>query len=91
MHESMHSLAMARPRKPLLTLPAHVHRVVSRGREYFTYQKARSTKNAGPHVKLPHPADPEFFPTYYAIAQEEPPAAAPGTFNALITVWQIKP
>src|SRR6185437_13095625 len=77
--------------KALLTLPPHVHRVVSRGREYFTFQKARGTKNAGPRIKLPHPADPNFFSTYYAIGEEEPPSAAPGTFHALIAAWQISP
>ena len=91
MHELMHNLVMVRPRKPLLTLPAHVHRVVSRGREYFTFQKGRGTKNAGPRIKLPHPADAEFFPAYYAIANEEPPSAAPGSFDALIAAWQVSP
>jgi hypothetical protein len=91
MHESMHTMVMARPRKPLLTLPPHVHRVVSRGREYFTFQKGRGTKNAGPRIKLPHPADPEFFPTYYAITKEEPPSARPGSFDALIAAWQASP
>ena len=59
---SMHSLTMARPRKPLLTLPPHVHRVVSRGRDYFIFKRAEARKYAGPRIKLPHPGDPEFFP-----------------------------
>src|SRR6185437_733070 len=42
-------------------------------------------------IKLPHPADPNFFSTYYAIGEEEPPSAAPGTFHALIAAWQISP
>ena len=82
---------MARPRKPTITLPPHVHRVVSRGREYFTFQKGRGTKAAGPRIRLPHPADPEFFSTYYSIANEEPPKPAPGTFAALIQAWQKGP
>jgi hypothetical protein len=64
---------------------------VSRGREYFTFQKARGTKAAGPRIKLPHPADPEFFPAYYAIAKKEPPSAAPGSFLALVAAWQVSP
>ena len=48
-----HTVSMARPRKPLLTLPPHVHRVVSRGREYFTFQKGRGTKKPGPASSFP--------------------------------------
>ena len=83
--------AMARPRKPLLTLPPHVHRVVSRGREYFTFQKGAAPSTPGPASSFPIPADPEFFPAYYAIAKEEPPTASPGSFDALIAAWQASP
>ena len=81
---------MARPRKPSITLPAHVHRVVSRGREYFTYQYARGTKQAGPRIKLPHPTDEGFLA---AVRKAAGPSAAPaaGTFEALIEGYRAEP
>src|SRR4051812_8014786 len=45
-----------------IELPRGVHRVVARGREYFTYQSGRGTKHAGPRIKLPSdPHSPEFW------------------------------
>ena len=79
MHEAVHTQRMARPRKPSITLPAHVHRVVSRGREYFTYQYARGTKQAGPRIKLPHPADEGFLAAVRKAAGPE--RAAPARRN----------
>jgi integrase len=76
---------MARPRKPhvRVPLPTNVHRTVSRGHEYFTYQEGRNTRTPGPRIKLPHIADPEFWPAYRAIARMEEPKPANGTFAAL--------
>jgi integrase len=82
---------MARPRKPTLTLPAHVHRTVARGHEYFTFQQGRGTKAAGPRIKLPHPADEAFWPAYRALANIEAPKAAVGTFAALIIAYRDSP
>jgi integrase len=81
---------MARPRKPSITLPPHVHRVVSRGREYFTYQYARGTDHAGPRIKLPHPTDDGFLS---AVRKAAGPSAAPaaGTFEALIEAYRKSP
>jgi hypothetical protein len=81
---------MARPRKPLvrLKLPAHVHRTVSRGKEYFTYQHRRGTCSAGPRIKLPHLADPAFWPAYYTVSNKEAPKPAVGTFAALIVAFR---
>ena len=36
-----------------MTLPAHVHAVRSRGREYFYYQASRNTKQQGARFPLP--------------------------------------
>ncbi len=45
-----------------ISLPKGVHRVVSRGREYFYYQEGRGTKHVGERIKLPNdPRTPEFW------------------------------
>lgn len=45
-----------------ISLPRHVHRVVSGGREYFYYQEGRGTPQAGERVRLPDdPQTPEFW------------------------------
>lgn len=45
-----------------ISLPSGVHRVVSRGREYYYYQKGRGTDHAGERIKLPSdPQTPEFW------------------------------
>lgn len=91
MHESVHSLAMAKPRKPTITLPPHVHRVVSRGKEYFTYQYARGTKRAGPRVKLPHPADEGFLAAVRKAAGPRAHRPVAGSFEALVETYQQSP
>jgi integrase len=91
MHESVHTLRMARPRKPSITLPPHVHRVVSRGKEYFTYQYARGTERAGPRVKLPHPADEGFLAAVRKAAGPLAHRPAAGSFEALIESYRESP
>ena len=45
-----------------MALPKGVHRVVSRGREYFYWQPGRNTASPGERVKLPSdPQSPEFW------------------------------
>jgi integrase len=45
-----------------VTLPKGVHRVVSRGREYFYFQEGRNTTTPGKRVKLPtDPRSPAFW------------------------------
>jgi len=45
-----------------ISLPRHVHRVQSRGREYFYYQEGRGTPEAGERIRLPDdPQTPEFW------------------------------
>lgn len=47
---------------PKVSLPPGVHRVVSRGREYFYFQKARGTSHSGERIRLPNdPQSPEFW------------------------------
>jgi len=90
-HESLHILTMARPRKPSITLPPHVHRTVSRGKEYFTYQQGRGTKHAGPRIRLPHPADEGFLAAVRQATGPEAARAAAGTFAALIEAYKESP
>lgn len=53
---------MKRQRKISVSLPKGVHRVVSRGREYFYYQAGRGTAHVGDRIKLPKdPQSPEFW------------------------------
>jgi len=45
-----------------VSFPRNVHRVVSRGREYFYFQSGRGTAHAGQRIKLPSdPTSPEFW------------------------------
>ena len=56
-----------------ISLPNYVHRIVSRGREYFYYQEGRGTPHAGERIRLPdNPQTPEF---WNAVRQ------APGAFG----------
>lgn len=46
----------------MVELPKSVHRVVSRGREYFYFHPGRGTERAGKRVRLPdNPQAPEFW------------------------------
>ena len=82
---------MPRPRKPLITLPPHVHRVRSKGKEYFTYQYARGTNRAGPRIKLPHPADENFLAAVRSAAGPLARRPQAGSFEALIEEYQGSP
>lgn len=45
-----------------VSLPRHVHKITSRGREYFYYQEGRGTPHEGERIKLPNdPQSPEFW------------------------------
>jgi hypothetical protein len=53
---------MKQPRRASVSLPRGVHRIVSRGREYFYYQSGRGTDHIGERIKLPNdPHSPEFW------------------------------
>ena len=47
---------------PAVSLPKSVHRVTSRGKEYYYYQSGRGTPAQGPRITLPKdPHSPEFW------------------------------
>src|SRR5215475_4753315 len=65
-------------------LPRGVHRVVSRGREYWSYHPGRGTANAGKRVRLPNdPQSPEFWAALRGLIGAG--GAAPFTFATIIT------
>jgi integrase len=81
---------MSRPRTKaaVVSLPTGVHRVVSRGREYFYFQSGRSTDHEGPRVKLPSdPQSPEF---WLAVRQAQglTGPAPVDTIGALIAAYE---
>jgi len=72
-------------------LPRHVHRVASRGREYFYYQVGRGTAHEGPRIRLPDdPQTPEF---WHAVRQAQGPDGPTPTdtvgalIDAYISAW----
>jgi integrase len=72
----------------VVELPKGVHRVVSRGREYFYWQPGRSTRYASKRVRLPNdPQSPEFW-----VALREAQGASGGvreiTFGAVCDLYQ---
>jgi integrase len=72
-----------------VALPRHVHRVVSRGREYFYYQEGRGTPHAGDRIRLPdNPQTPEF---WHAVRQAQgiTGPTPTGTVGALIDAYII--
>lgn len=53
---------MSKRHRATVSLPRGVHRIVSRGREYFYYQAGRGTDHVGERIKLPDdPQSPEFW------------------------------
>lgn len=80
---------------PKVTLPRNVHRVVSRGREYFYFQIGRNTPHQGPRIKLPNdPTTPEF---WNAVRQAQGIIGPVATdtmgalIDAYITAWPSLP
>lgn len=80
---------------PKVSLPPGVHRVVSRGREYFYYQKGRGTDYAGERIKLPSdPQSPEF---WVAVRQAQgivgpiPTDTINALADAYVTGWPALP
>jgi integrase len=69
-------------------LPKGVHKVISRGREYFYYQAGRGSDNPGPRVRIPDdPRTPEF---WQAIRQAQGVSGYThvDTVNALIDSYE---
>jgi hypothetical protein len=80
-----------RRRLPAVELPQHVHRVISRGREYFYFQEARGTKHAGPRLRLPgDPHSPEFWAAVRQ-AQGLIAAASADTLAAVLDLYLTSP
>jgi len=70
-------------------LPKGVHRVISRGREYFYYQTGRGTDHQGERIKLPNdPHSPEF---WHAVRQAQGIVGSvpTGTIGALIDAYEV--
>lgn len=74
-----------------MELPKGVHRVVSRGKEYFYYQPGRNTPHAQARVKLPNdPQSPEF---WVAVRQAQGIVSGPAveTFADVCDAYEISP
>lgn len=70
---------------PNISLPRGVHRVRSRGKDYYYFQMGRGTEHAGPRLKLPD--DPRL-PEFWAAIQQLQGAPAPtNTIGALIDAY----
>ena len=89
---------VSRPRMPKLALPAHVHMVRSRGREYFYFQPFRGTKREQPRTPIQGcPVNPdgtpngEWWRNYRKLSGEPSAAERPGTFTALIAAYKAGP
>lgn len=71
-----------------VALPRHVHRVRSRGREYFYYQEGRGTPHAGERIRLPDdPTTPEFWNAVRQAQGISGPTAV-DTINALADAYE---
>lgn len=77
-----------RAARAAVDLPKGVHRVVSRGREYFYFQAGRGTAFAGPRIALPNdPQSPEFW-TALRKAQGLEGGPAILTFGAVADLYE---
>lgn len=75
----------------MVDLPKAVHRVVSRGREYFYFQIGRGTLHAGPRIRLPDdPHSPEFWQAIRT-AQGVINVVPVDTVGAVIDAYLISP
>ncbi len=69
-------------------LPTGVHRVVSRGREYYYFQSGRGTPHAGPRIALPNDdQSPEFWAAVRQ-AQGLAGSVSANTIGALIDAYE---
>jgi integrase len=89
---------MGRRKDARYGLPAGVHTVVAKGREYFYYQPYRGRPGAGPRVKLsgrPYDdagtPDAEWWEGYRRLAGVEVGDKTAGTFGALIREYKKSP
>ncbi len=89
---------MARKRKARVTLPAHVHAVRARGKEYFYYQPFRGTTRVVPRVALPGAPvnadgtpNGEWWRRYQELSNDAPHKPRTGTMAALIADYRESP
>src|SRR5271168_1548955 len=79
-------------RRAAVALPKGVHRVISRGREYFYYQANRGTPRAGTRIVLPHdPHSPEFWIELRKAQGIEHAAPAVETFGVVCYLYEASP
>jgi hypothetical protein len=82
-------MKLARRLRGAVELPAHVHRVIARGREYFYYQVGRGTKHEGRRTKLPSdPHSPEFWVAMRQAQGLDDGAVPTDTVAALIDAFE---
>jgi hypothetical protein len=78
------------PKRPSVELPRYVHRVLSRGREYFYFQRGRESASQEPSIRLPgNPHAVEFWAAYKEALGTEPPSGK--TFDDLIAAYKFSP
>jgi integrase len=69
-----------------VVLPKGVHKVTSRGHEYYYFQAGRGTTAPGPRIKIDHePQSPEF---WAALKQAQGKSAAPTTNTVSLVIDQ---
>lgn len=77
-----------RRRRAAISLPKGVHRILSRGREYFYYQEGRGTPHQGERIPLPKdPHSPEFWAAVRQ-AQGIRGETSANTISALIDAYE---
>jgi hypothetical protein len=75
----------------MFELPRHVHRVVSRSREYYYFHPGRGTAYAGPRIRLPdNPQSPEFWQAIRAAQGITGPVAS-DTVSAMLDAYLTAP
>jgi integrase len=80
-----------RRERVMFELPKHVHRVVSRAREYYYFHPGRGTAYAGPRVRLPdNPQSPEFWQAIRAAQGITGPVAS-DTVAAMVDAYLTAP
>jgi integrase len=89
---------VGRPRKASVALPAHVHAVTARSKEYYYYQSFRGTARQEERIKLPGlpfdrygTPDPAWWQAYRAASGETEKGPRTGSFAALIAAFKESP
>ena len=83
---------VARPRKPAIDLPPHVHCVRAKGRAYYYLQIARGTSHETARVRLPDdPRDLEFWAMYRRLMNEPQPRIILKSFEPLVEAYKSSP